>query len=391
MLPRDTGSRRVLFVHAGLPKTGTSYLQNVVWDSREELAAQGVALLPVERTDHRSVALSIRNMFHSFDDEWMREVMDRLAVSAAENTAGRALLSQEALAPTKPEQAQLLLDAIGDYEVHVIVTVRDPARQIPSAWQQRIQARATYDAFVDAVFAREPLAADFWANQDLVDVLTRWSATVPPERIHVVTCPPSGGPRGVLLERFCSVLGVDPASLVSEQSESNVALGQVQAELMRRVSVALGDRFPHSRAGFLTVGQSFLADRILRPLAGRPAKLASSRRAETEQLVRTWREFLTDGGFDIVGDLDDLDPVASSFEDVPVPITDSEVAEVAALAIAEILDLRWTEVAERRELLARVTDLEARLDHARSPKGAVRSLGRAALQKNSSGVPGDPS
>ena len=36
-----TGPRRVL-LHIGLPKTGTTYLQQVVWGNRDRLQADGV-------------------------------------------------------------------------------------------------------------------------------------------------------------------------------------------------------------------------------------------------------------------------------------------------------------------------------------------------------------
>ena len=41
-------ARRV-YVHVGLPKTGTTYLQHMLWESREALAADGV-LFPGETT-----------------------------------------------------------------------------------------------------------------------------------------------------------------------------------------------------------------------------------------------------------------------------------------------------------------------------------------------------
>ena len=38
---------RTVFFHVGLPKTGTTYLQTMMWHNRAELARQGV-LLPGE-------------------------------------------------------------------------------------------------------------------------------------------------------------------------------------------------------------------------------------------------------------------------------------------------------------------------------------------------------
>ena len=63
----------------------------------------------------------------------------------------------------------MLLGPLAEYDVHLLITVRDLGRQVPSAWQQRIQGRGidTYEDYLDAVEHRAPAAADFWRNQDL--------------------------------------------------------------------------------------------------------------------------------------------------------------------------------------------------------------------------------
>ena len=40
-----------VFLHIGLPKTGTTYLQTVMWADRERMRAQGVLLPGRERRD----------------------------------------------------------------------------------------------------------------------------------------------------------------------------------------------------------------------------------------------------------------------------------------------------------------------------------------------------
>src|SRR3954451_9965956 len=48
-------TRRRVIVHVGAPKTGTSFVQDVLWLNREALAAQGV-LYPAERFDEHFLA-----------------------------------------------------------------------------------------------------------------------------------------------------------------------------------------------------------------------------------------------------------------------------------------------------------------------------------------------
>ncbi|MGH3371494.1 MAG: hypothetical protein ACRDPR_16005, partial [Nocardioidaceae bacterium] len=292
-------SERRCFVHIGLPKSGTSYLQSVFWQSQQALAARGFAMLPTRRADHFTVALQLRGLLQDFDNERAYRSLDRLRADAARSTAPTTLLSQEALAPSTPSQVAELLDSLAGHEVHVVVTARDLARQVPSAWQQRIQARHTYTypEFLDAVVSRAPLAQDFWVNQDLVDVLTRWQSHVPAERIHVVVTPPAHAHPGVLLERFCSVVGVDASLLDTNLPSSNVSLGHVQAELQRRVNVALGDRFPHPRAGYGRLGKGYLAGRVLRPQGGARPMMPERLRAWCEETTQQWIEHIGSGGY----------------------------------------------------------------------------------------------
>ncbi len=58
-----TRVRRV-FVHIGLPKTGTSYLQAIVWPHRDALRAAGLLLPGRERRDHLWASLVVREDPH---------------------------------------------------------------------------------------------------------------------------------------------------------------------------------------------------------------------------------------------------------------------------------------------------------------------------------------
>ena len=53
-------ARRV-FLHLGLPKTGTSYLQTILWAHRAELRAAGLLVPGRERRDHLWASLVVRD------------------------------------------------------------------------------------------------------------------------------------------------------------------------------------------------------------------------------------------------------------------------------------------------------------------------------------------
>lgn len=326
------------FVHIGLQKTGTSYLQAVFWQSQEALGAQGLAMLPATKAETFDVMLAVRGQLGRRDPEGPLDLLARrLDDGLAHGRASTFLLSQESLAPATGEQAEVLMDRLVGVEAHVVLTVRDLARQLPSVWQQKLSARRryTFDDYLAAVVDRKPRVRDFWDSQDVPAVLDRWSRVVPAERIHVVTVPPAGSPPGLLLDRFCQVLGVPPESLDREVPRRNAALGRGQAELLRRVNVALGDRLPGREANRPV--KLYFAKRVLAAQPGRatlaPARLEPWCREVAEEHI----EALAGGGYDVVGDLADLRPLPRSFTDADQEADDAEVLDAAAEALATML------------------------------------------------------
>src|SRR5687768_3802096 len=126
---------RPLFVHIGMPKTGTSYLQAALLNSREILAEQGLDLVPPTKRAAFELMLLVRDRYDpERDTARVSDSLARFSALLAEAPGSRALISQESLSGARPHQVRRFLDACDDREVHVIVTVRDLARQLPSSW-----------------------------------------------------------------------------------------------------------------------------------------------------------------------------------------------------------------------------------------------------------------
>ncbi len=51
-----------VFLHIGEPKTGTTFLQQVMWGNRRELAAQGLVLPGHHAQDHFRASQDLRGM-----------------------------------------------------------------------------------------------------------------------------------------------------------------------------------------------------------------------------------------------------------------------------------------------------------------------------------------
>jgi uncharacterized coiled-coil protein SlyX len=288
------------------------------------------------------------------------EVFEALAAEVTAAGDADVLLSQEQLAGCTRKQVRTLLERFGDREVHVIATARAWSRQVPSAWQERVKTRSTtpLEDFVAAVRDRTEEAHGFWRNQDLPAVLARWGHTLAADQVHVVTVPRASG-SDLLAARFFWVLGISPAGLRAAEARSNSSLGAVQAELLRRVNLALGERLPKPRLGYDRVGRWFLAEKFLVAQDGTPPLLPPSAEQWCRETAQEWAAAVREAGYDVVGDLTDLQPEAAHFADGEIEVDDGSVLDSAVRALADILAFRYDELARLDAIHARIAELEA--------------------------------
>jgi hypothetical protein len=335
-----------VFLHVGAPKTGTTYLQDVLWANRATLARQGV-LYPGHRPGaHFFAAQDLRGQYFrghrrpQVDGAW-----ERLARAAREWSGPVVLISHEILAGCDPEEAEKAVASLRPHEVHVVYTARDLARQIPAMWQESVKNGRVvpYGQYLQALQAERPrlVGRIFWRTQDAGEVLARWAAAVPPERIHVLTVPPRSAEQGLLWQRFCSVTGVGPHGIDSTGSASgNVSLGLPQAELLRRINERVRDDLSWPQHEALL--KNFLTKDVLTRLGGERTGIPQTEHGWVRDAARRQVERLQREGYDVVGSLDELVPDFGDEADVPP----DPAAEVVLDAAVETLALLLTEHVE---------------------------------------------
>jgi hypothetical protein len=342
-------SRR-LYLHIGLQKTGTSYLQSIMWRNQELLRELGLDLVPPSKRETFHLMLNVRDRYRpEFDPPAAASALQRLPGQLASASRPKALISEESLAPASDPQIRDLLVACAERDVHLIVTLRDLGRQIPSAWQQTLQAGQSlpYAEYLRRLRKNEDTgSAKLWGSKDVAGILERWSGHVPADRIHLVTVPPQGSPQGLLLERYCRVLGVDPERLDRDVERSNESVGRIQAELLRRVNARLAPEF-RTRDVYGDIGKRYLAVRVLGPQGGDKLRVPREHEEWCRDVSQRYVDAIVKGGYPVEGDVLDLVPTASSFADEP-RVTNRQVADASVAALTTMVTDDMTSLRARR-------------------------------------------
>ena len=176
--------KRKAFLHVGLDDGSGDFVGGALGRHRRSLHELGIscpaesgeemfrAALEMLRT-HQDWGYRRSEVEGAWTGVWRR----------AEKEKGRndVLVSQTQLAAARPEQIDLALDALGAFQVHVVLTA-----QAPDAW----------------TVPGDP-------GHDLGSVLERWAGAVKHERVHVVV----GSDRQQVWKRLGKVVGFGTSSL----------------------------------------------------------------------------------------------------------------------------------------------------------------------------------
>ena len=357
----------------GAPKTGTSFVQDILFTHRATLLERGI-LYPADRHDaHFLAALDLMELPWGGLEREAGGAWDRL-VDEVRAWPGTAIISHEILGTASRVQVARALESLGaneDTEIHIVYSARDLVRQIPAEWQENVKHRRAkeYGQFLDDLRDEQrssQVAQWFWGVQEVPDVLDRWAESIPRDRVHLVTVPPPGSNPTLLWERFAALFGID-AQEFAPTDKANASLGVPESAMVRRLNERLNDVLPNHQ--YRTLVREML---VHRNLSGRPGSprlsLPEDAYRWASDLGRSCVSELALRGYDVVGDLDDLVPgPAVPFAD-PDEYDEREVSEAAIDALAimtnESARLRDAEA----ELRGEIKDLTAELERFRGTR-----------------------
>ena len=179
---------RAKLVILSQPKTGTTAVQSSLFVRQAELAAYGVAY-PGRRRHERAAVSAVALEWSppgfrgDLDRDWRWLTHEVLA-----SPADRVVVSSELFAVAPDARLPRIVGDLGGGpggDLKVVITIRPPARMLPSQWQELVQNLETldYEAWLRRLFASDT------APETATAVASRASRARNREEITSLPCP----------------------------------------------------------------------------------------------------------------------------------------------------------------------------------------------------------
>jgi hypothetical protein len=155
-----------LIIHLGLHKTGTTAVQRFLEDNAVKLRRGGVAHIPLER-----MRKEITPLFHEAGEgsgdaarRYLEGFPAPTVILSDENILGGTNdVPTGQFYPAARRRVTAVLEALGETEVHLVVTLRDPAQLLPSMYAEYLRMRDFVD--FDAYAAKLDLTSlSYWES-----------------------------------------------------------------------------------------------------------------------------------------------------------------------------------------------------------------------------------
>ena len=372
-----------VYLHIGLHKTGTTYLQNLLAANQQALRAHGVDY-PGGKDEpvQAFAALDLQGRRpRGYNDKRVEGSWEGLVAAIHARGLPTAVVSDERLSMSTLKQVRRAVGSFPHSEMHAVVTVRDLGRIAVSAWQEDVKSDETWtwQQFAAAIkdphqIAKAP-ARGFWLRQDIPKICETWEAAVGAVHVHVVTVPRSGSSPDELVKRLAAVVGFDAALLAEPAAWTNETVGVAATEVIRRVNERLGGRLnqrEHDRAIKNTL-VPMLARRTEPVRFGLPEEDVEWASRRADEMIAAVR----DRCYPVEGDLDELRVEHRSGSRRPDDPADAELLDASVDALALLAEEYATSWWVRRKATIEA-DLGAP-NIASKARGAVfRSQRRAA-------------
>ncbi|MFI7588935.1 hypothetical protein ACIB24_17865 [Spongisporangium articulatum] len=247
-----------LLLHIGVPKTGTTAIQNafgtLAQQSPGRLAELGMRMPGTPLQQARGALSAVGSLVgyggagrKPYGAHHWQGLLDQLAENGpARPGALRQFVSSEYFCEARPKQVKQVVADLAGYDPHVVVTLRPLARILPSAWQQYLKSghQLPYEEWLHAVLddpPRKDVTPSFWRRHDHGAVVSRWAGAVGADRTVVMVLDPTD--RELIYRSFAHLMAL-PDGLLREggatrEGLENRSMTAAESELFRQINVVL--------------------------------------------------------------------------------------------------------------------------------------------------------
>jgi hypothetical protein len=239
MMPRSTPRQVVL--HVGLPKTGTTYLQEGFVRHRDALLACGVSYPKFGQehlAGHHNLTLHLRGMPVVSADYGDLSAEGAVRRAIDENSNANVLLSSEGFSALAAGGVATLLRAIAECEPRVVVYLRRRSQLMASSWQEAVKHGSPL-GLLEYVASR--VLGSGARTLRFEQVLTSIAQAFGREAMRVIVYDHLLEDGVDIMDHFTStILDLDGFEASRDRStKSNQAVGAAQLEVVRAVNQLL--------------------------------------------------------------------------------------------------------------------------------------------------------
>ena len=232
-----------VLLHVGPYKTGSTAIQQSLFDQRAVLADHGVHYPDkwrrLFREGHSLMRWAPRGRAVPPVSVW-----DDFAAGVRARNERVCISTEDFGRLRNPDRSRKIVSDLGADRLHVLAVARAYHRLLPSHWQERVKSteKLTYDEWLHHVFEgdeSQPANRSFWTSHDIKRMATQWLDVLPPDRFTVVVSDDSD--RLLVSHVFERLLDL-PEGLLAPAGSANASLSASACEVLRRVNQAFAER-----------------------------------------------------------------------------------------------------------------------------------------------------
>jgi hypothetical protein len=236
--------RKTLILHIGMGKTGTTAIQNALWDNREVLAAAGITYPAVGNVANAHHLVAPRCPPFLAHAGWRFLEVSEWAPLLLEAGTDRIVMSSELIVWAEPDQVDAFCAALRElFDVKVCLYLRRQDNTIMASYNQMIKA-GTQVHGIDKIVERQLDRFDYLAK------IWPWEKALGAENLIVLPYERGQFYKGDLIDDFLlKVLGIERPEgfAISDDKNPNPRLSRAAMEYKRCINNLLREVASSSR------------------------------------------------------------------------------------------------------------------------------------------------